>query len=146
MAVADKLRALQIKVNVIADRQVGLMDIEAEVHNGIAVLTGEVETWQQKQIAEQLAYQVDGVHEVSNQIRVASAPNVMPSGHALGVRAIRTAFNRPTNRPGTEIHRSRTQAARKRAVSGGVHGRADRYGSERPSGKCPRCRLLAGKD
>ena len=70
MAVADRLRALQIKVNVIADREVGLMDIEAEVHDGVAVLTGEVETEAQKQIAEQLAYEVDGVQEVCNEIRV----------------------------------------------------------------------------
>ncbi len=78
MAVADKLKALQIKVNVIADREVGLMDIEAEVHGGIAVLTGEVETEEQKQIAEQLAYEVDGVEEVTNEINVTSRQGFSP--------------------------------------------------------------------
>jgi len=71
MAIADKLRALQIKVNVIADRAVGLMDIEADVQDGVAELTGEVETEEQRYIAEQLAYEVDGVHEVVNLIQVA---------------------------------------------------------------------------
>jgi len=70
MSVTDKLRALQIKVNLIADEAVGLMEIETEVHDGIATLTGEVETQEQKQRAEELAYEVDGIHEVDNDLSV----------------------------------------------------------------------------
>jgi len=70
MAVIDKLRALQIKANIIADQTVGLMEIHTEVHGGVALLTGEVESEDQKRIAEELACEVDGVHDVRNEIRV----------------------------------------------------------------------------
>jgi osmotically-inducible protein OsmY len=70
MAVIDKLRALQIKANIIADRTVGMMEINTQVHGGVAVLAGDVETEEQKRIAEELAWDVEGVHEVRNEIRV----------------------------------------------------------------------------
>ena len=70
MAVADMLKALQIKANIIADKSIGLMEISTEVHDGIAVLIGEVETEEQKRIAEELAYEIDGIYEVQNEIEV----------------------------------------------------------------------------
>ena len=70
MVVADKLTALRIKANLIADREVGLLEINTEVHDGIAVLTGEVHTEDQKRIAEELAYQIQEVHDVENHITV----------------------------------------------------------------------------
>ena len=70
MAVIDKLKALQIKAGIIADQTVGLMEISTQVHGGVAVLAGEVESEEQKHIAEEIAYEVQGVHEVRNEIRV----------------------------------------------------------------------------
>lgn len=70
MAVADKLTALRIKANLIADRKIGLLELNTDVHDGIAVLTGEVHTEEQKRIAEELAYQIEEVHEVENHIKV----------------------------------------------------------------------------
>ena len=70
MAVTDMLRALQVKANIIADKTVGLMEISSEVHDGVVILTGEVETEQQKHVAEELAYEVDGIYEVQNEIAV----------------------------------------------------------------------------
>lgn len=70
MAIADKLAALRVKANLIADRQIGLMDIEVDVHDGMAVLSGDVDTEDQKQLAEELAYRIDGILEVENEIRV----------------------------------------------------------------------------
>ena len=70
MAVADKLTALRVKVNLIADREVGLLEINTEVHDGVATLTGEVHSEEQKRIAEELAYQIDEVHEVENHMTV----------------------------------------------------------------------------
>jgi osmotically-inducible protein OsmY len=70
MAVADRLRAVQIKANIIADKIVGLAEIDVEVHDGIALLTGEVDTEEQKRKAEELAYDIEGVHEVENQIQL----------------------------------------------------------------------------
>ena len=81
MKVTDKLKALQIKANLIADDKVGLMDIHTEVHDGLAMLTGEVESEEQKQAAEELAYEVDGVSELRNEIRV-----VPPSPERLASR------------------------------------------------------------
>jgi len=70
MLVADKLSALRIKANLIADKTVGLMEINAEVHDGTAILTGEVETDQEKSLAEKLAHEVEGVDKVDNKIEV----------------------------------------------------------------------------
>jgi len=70
MAAADKLKALRIKADLIADKEIGWMEIEADVHDGIATLTGEVTNEQEKQRAEELAYQIEGIHEVVNEIKV----------------------------------------------------------------------------
>ncbi|MCX8052357.1 MAG: BON domain-containing protein [Armatimonadetes bacterium] len=70
MAVIDKLKALQIKANIIADRTVGLMEVETEVQDGVAILRGEVESEEQKRVAENLARAVDGIIEVRNEIEV----------------------------------------------------------------------------
>ena len=75
MAVADMLKALQIKANIIADKSIGLMEITTEVNDGVVILTGEVELEDQKRIAEELAYEVDGVYEVQNEIEVVPHSN-----------------------------------------------------------------------
>jgi len=70
MAVTNKLNELRVKASLIANKDVGLMEINVEVEDGVAVLTGEVETEHQKQVAESLAYQVEEIDEVINQIQV----------------------------------------------------------------------------
>lgn len=70
MAVTDTLKALQIKANIIANDSIGLMDINTEVHDGVVILTGEVQTEKQKQVAEELAYEIEGIYEVQNEIEV----------------------------------------------------------------------------
>lgn len=70
MAVADKLNELRIKASLIADKTTGLMDINVEVQDGVAVLHGEVEGEEQKRIAEELAYEVEGIHEVVNDLQI----------------------------------------------------------------------------
>lgn len=70
MAVADKLNELKIKANLIADENTGLMEISVEVHDGVAVLQGDVENEDQKRIAEELAYEVEGIHEVVNDLTI----------------------------------------------------------------------------
>ena len=71
MAVADRLKAVRIKANLIADRQIGWMEIEADVQDGMATLTGDVTSEEEKERAEELAYLIDGIHEVVNEIKVA---------------------------------------------------------------------------
>ena len=70
MAVADRLNAVRIKANLIADRQIGWMEIEADVQDGMATLTGDVTSEEEKERAEELAYLIDGIHEVVNEIKV----------------------------------------------------------------------------
>ena len=70
MAVVDRLKAVRIKANLIADRQIGWMEIEADVQDGIATLTGDVTGEAERERAEELAYQIDGIHEVVNEIKV----------------------------------------------------------------------------
>jgi osmotically-inducible protein OsmY len=70
MAVTNKLNELRVKANLIANKEVGLMEINVEVEDGVAVLTGEVETEEQKSIAEAVAYETDEIEEVINQILV----------------------------------------------------------------------------
>lgn len=70
MAVADKLASLRIKADIIADKSIGLLDIEVDVHDGVAVLTGEVESEDQKQLAEEIASNIEGITEVENNITV----------------------------------------------------------------------------
>jgi osmotically-inducible protein OsmY len=73
MTVADKLKALQIKANLIADDTVGDCEIEVAVREGVAELNGEVDTEEQKRIAEELAYEADGVDDVLNKLAVIPA-------------------------------------------------------------------------
>lgn len=70
MAVIDKLKALQLKANIIANDQIGLMEINPEVHDGVAVLSGEVETEDQKLLAGELAREIDGIEAVRNELQV----------------------------------------------------------------------------
>lgn len=70
MSATDGLRAVQIKANFLADRSLGLLDLTVSVRDGIAYLTGEVETREQKSFAEELAYSAEGVYEVVNDICV----------------------------------------------------------------------------
>lgn len=84
MPVADKLSALRIKANIIADKTVGLMEINAEVGDHVAVLTGEVQTEEQKRIAEELAYEIEEIDEVINEIRIVPAREDEPTDAHLG--------------------------------------------------------------
>lgn len=70
MSTADGLRAVQIKANFMADKSLGLLEIAASVRDGVAYLTGEVETREQMAFAEELAYSAEGIYEVVNDICV----------------------------------------------------------------------------
>ena len=65
MAVGDTLKAERIKAVLITD---SILDIDVEVHNGVAILDGFVESERQKHLAEELAHEVEGITEVQNNI------------------------------------------------------------------------------
>ncbi len=81
MTVIDRLRALQLKANIIANDQIGLMDINPEVNDGVAILVGEVESEEQKRLAESLAREIDGVRAVRNELQVVPPANVPDDAH-----------------------------------------------------------------
>lgn len=81
MAVIDKLRALQLKANIIANDQIGLMDINPDVHDGVAILVGEVESEDQKLLAGELAREIEGVYAVRNELQVITPADVPEDAH-----------------------------------------------------------------
>lgn len=73
MAAVDLLNRVKVKAMLISDRRVGGLEIGVDVHDGTAILTGDVESEEQKQIAEQLTWEVDGINEVENDIHIVPA-------------------------------------------------------------------------
>jgi osmotically-inducible protein OsmY len=69
MAIGDKLRAEEIKAALIASETEALSEIDVSVHDGVVVLSGEVETEEQKLLAEELTYEAD-INGVINNIRI----------------------------------------------------------------------------
>ena len=57
----------------IGDPELSLQDITVDVTGGVAVLTGEVETPEQRQAAEELASEVPNVLAVRNELEVIGA-------------------------------------------------------------------------
>lgn len=80
MAVADKLKALQIKANIIADKSIGMMEINVDVQGDTAILTGEVDNQKQKEHAEELSYEIDGIYDVQNDIEIVPQLTKLLSG------------------------------------------------------------------
>jgi len=66
-----------------------------EIENGIATLTGEVESEVDRDLAEQVALGVDGVREVDNQLQVAGEGVERSADDGEG-RAFSTRFNDAT--------------------------------------------------
>ncbi|MCE5314845.1 MAG: BON domain-containing protein [Armatimonadota bacterium] len=81
MAVGNRLKAMEIKANLIGDDRVRLMEIDVEVDGYLAILSGDVETDEQKRLAEELAFEVDGIQEIENNIQVVSPPPEQASAY-----------------------------------------------------------------
>ena len=52
------------------NRHLSPFTIDVDIDNGVAILTGEVESDVERDLAEQVALGVEGVNEVDNQLRV----------------------------------------------------------------------------
>ena len=59
-----------VKTKLAEDKLVTLTRVGVETNNGIVVLTGEVETAEQKSRSGTLAYEVKGVKQVVNNLQV----------------------------------------------------------------------------
>jgi osmotically-inducible protein OsmY len=52
-----------------------LFELDVTAQDGVITLSGMVDSWQEKQLCEQVAKEVRGVREVSSKIKVAQAPH-----------------------------------------------------------------------
>ena len=77
------------------NRHLSPFSIDVEIENGIATLTGEVESEVDRDLAEQVALGVDGVREVDNQLQVAGEGVERSADDGEG-RAFSTRFNDAT--------------------------------------------------
>ena len=75
------------------NRHLSPFTIDVDIDNGVAILTGEVESDVERDLAEQVALGVEGVNEVDNQLRV-SGEEVQRS--AEGERRFSHRFNDAT--------------------------------------------------
>ncbi len=66
----DSAITAKVKSKMLADSQVEGLDVKVDTFRGEVQLTGFVDTYRQKQRAEQLARQVEGVRTVRNDIAV----------------------------------------------------------------------------
>lgn len=63
----------RVETAILLDRNVSLWDLDVEVENNAVILTGETISDAQRDLAETIARNTDGVREVENMIRVVSA-------------------------------------------------------------------------
>jgi hyperosmotically inducible protein len=85
--VDDASVTAQVKTELLADPQVSGMDVKVDTFRGTVQLTGFADTFEQKQRAEQLTRNINGVQSVRNDIIVKEAAGGQPrrSGTDLDV-------------------------------------------------------------
>jgi osmotically-inducible protein OsmY len=74
---SDLLQTVKVKVGLLADRRVSGLDINVVVDNGVARLTGVVDSEEEKNAAEDVASGIEGVIEVENEIVVSPSVGQM---------------------------------------------------------------------
>jgi len=68
--VDDAKITASVKAKLTAEKAVNFTRIGVETSNNVVVLTGEVESREQKERAEKIAKQVDGVKRVDNNLQI----------------------------------------------------------------------------
>jgi osmotically-inducible protein OsmY len=68
--VRDEWMEKRIEADIMLSRDVSIWDLDVEVQNGVARLSGRVDNPDERQIVERIARQTDGIREVRNDIRV----------------------------------------------------------------------------
>ena len=69
---ADLLARVRIKAMLIGDPELVRLDIGVDVRDGFAVLTGKVDTSEQRQAVEDIAAEVPDVLAVKNDLGISS--------------------------------------------------------------------------
>lgn len=90
--------------------ELNTFDINTDVHNGVVVLTGEVERTVDKKLAEELVLGIDGVKEVKNELNIVQmdsksqgAENDTDLTDAKIVTVIKSRYLFDTDVDGTDI-------------------------------------------
>ncbi len=74
----DKTISAQVKSKLTAEKATNLTRIGVSTVNGVVMLTGVADSFDDKAKAEALALQVDGVKHVQNQVQVKGTPAASP--------------------------------------------------------------------
>lgn len=67
---SDELIEKRIETTLLFNRRVSIRDLDVEVNNGVAILTGSVNTEEQRTLAEELTRSLGGVKDVRNDIQL----------------------------------------------------------------------------
>ncbi len=70
--VSDATITSKVKAKYVGDADVKVFDISVNTEEGVVYLTGRVDTQQQKDEAERIAWNTEGVKQVVNHIKVGS--------------------------------------------------------------------------
>jgi osmotically-inducible protein OsmY len=68
--VDDRTISTSVKAKLVADKAANLTRVDVDTTNRVVILSGVVESSEQKNRAEQLAMQVNGVKKVENRLQV----------------------------------------------------------------------------
>lgn len=68
--VSDATITSKVKAKYVGDSDVKALDVSVNTEEGVVYLTGRVETQKQKEEAERLAWNTEGVKQVVNHIKV----------------------------------------------------------------------------
>jgi len=68
--VDDRTISTSVKAKLVADKAANLTRVDVDTTNRVVLLSGVVESSEQKSRAEQLAMQVNGVRRVENRLQV----------------------------------------------------------------------------
>ena len=71
---SDRGMAMELRTKILSDSQLNDYDIDVDVTNGLAMLTGAVPNEEMKRKAERLAKTVAGLREIRNDIKVVEGP------------------------------------------------------------------------
>ncbi|GAB5452459.1 MAG: hypothetical protein Hals2KO_27870 [Halioglobus sp.] len=71
--VADATLAAEVKIDLLANSETSGLDINVDVAEARVILRGDVDSAEEKDLAERIASNVDGVASVENKLKVASS-------------------------------------------------------------------------
>jgi len=68
--VSDEVLEKRIERTILFNRHLSIVDLDVEVNNGVTVLSGNVDTEEQRKLAEEITRSLGGVGEIRNEIRL----------------------------------------------------------------------------